>query len=112
MVCKPTGFAALYLSPLKPMKTALTTLALTTTLATSPVLASDGLPPAGDPIEAQITSLAYSIPLAVNRAAYDLAGEAFTPEIVIDHTSLWGGEPTTMSPGDLMPAGRGIVPDF
>lgn len=94
------------------MKNALTALALTTALATSPAHASDELPPAGDPSEAQIITLVSSIPLAVDRAAYDLAEEAFAPEIVIDYTSLWGGEPATMTPADLMTAWRGIVPGF
>ena len=48
----------------------------------------------------------------MDRAAYDLAEEAFAPEIVIDYTSLWGGEPATMTPADLMTAWRGIVPGF
>ena len=55
------------------MKTALTALALTTALATSPTLASDSLPPAGDPIEAQITTLAapsaaHSTPTVVHHS--------------------------------------------
>lgn len=94
------------------MKTALTALALTTALATSPVFADSALPPAGDPTEAQIITLVSSIPLAVDRAAYDLAQAAFAPQIVIDYTSLWGEEPATMTPEDLMTAWRGIVPGF
>ncbi len=90
-------------------------LATTALAMTLPVLAAEAgqdLPPAGDPATAQITTLVSSIPLAVDRAAYDLAEAAFAPEIVIDYTSLWGGEPATMSPADLMTAWRGIVPGF
>ena len=87
------------------------TLAVATALATAAV-ASEPLPPAGDPTKAQIRTLVSSIPLAVDRAAYDLAEAAFAPEIVIDYTSLWGGEPTTMTPSALMDAWRGIVPGF
>ncbi|MEL7012108.1 MAG: nuclear transport factor 2 family protein [Pseudomonadota bacterium] len=86
-------------------------LTVTTALAT-PVIASEPLPPAGDPIEAQIRTLVSSIPLAVDRAAYDLAEAAFAPEIVIDYTSLRGGQPATMTPPALMDAWRGIVPGF
>ena len=84
----------------------LQTFALASALAT-PALASDPLARAGDPTEAQIVTLASSIPLAVDRAAYDLAEDAFGPEIVIDYTSLWGGEPATMTPATLMDAWRG-----
>jgi len=94
------------------MKAPLTALALSTALAASPALASDALPPAGEPDTARIITLVSSIPLAVDRAAYDLAQDAFAPEIVIDYTSLWGGEPATMTPADLMTAWRGIVPGF
>lgn len=67
---------------------------------------------AGTPEAAKVISLVSSIPLAVDLARYDLAETAFAPEIVIDYTSLWGGEPQTMSPGELMDAWRGIVPGF
>lgn len=59
-----------------------------------------------------MVSLVSSIPLAVDLARYDLAETAFAPKIVIDYTSLWGGEPQTMTPGELMDAWRGIVPGF
>ena len=74
--------------------------------------AFDGTQPAGEPERATITTLVASIPLAVDRAAYDLAEAAFAPEIVIDYTSLWGGEPQTTTPAALMDAWRGIVPGF
>ncbi|MEM7488439.1 MAG: nuclear transport factor 2 family protein [Pseudomonadota bacterium] len=86
------------------------TLALAVSLAT-PGLAAD-LPPAGDPDTARVITVVSSIPLAVDRAAYDLAEAAFAPEIVIDYTSLWGGEPVTMTPAELMTSWRGIVPGF
>lgn len=69
-------------------------------------------PPAGDPERARIVSTVSAIPLAVDLARYDLAESAFAPEIVIDYTSLWGGEPQTMTPAALMDAWRGIVPGF
>jgi hypothetical protein len=84
---------------------------LAAALATSGVHA-EMLPPAGAPATAQIRALVSSIPLAVDRAAYDLAEAAFAPEVIIDYTSLWGGEPATMTPAAVMDAWRGIVPGF
>lgn len=70
------------------------------------------LAPVGDIETAKVISIVSSIPLAVDLAAYDLAEQAFAPTIVIDYTSLWGGEPQTMTPQDLMDSWRGIVPGF
>ena len=92
------------------MKYTLSALAIICALATP--VSADQLPPAGDPVEAKIRTLVSSIPLAVDRAAYDLAEMAFAPQVVIDYTSLWGGEPATMTPAALMQAWRGIVPGF
>jgi hypothetical protein len=70
------------------------------------------IPSAGDPETARVLAVVQSIPLAVDLAAYDLAERAFAPSVVIDYTSLWGGEPQTMTPSELMTAWRGIVPGF
>jgi len=72
----------------------------------------DTLSPAGDPESARVISIVSSIPLAVDLARYDLAEAAFAPEVAIDYTSLWGGEPQRMTPGGLMDAWRGLVPGF
>lgn len=93
------------------MKRTLTALALAAILAT-PAAATQDLPPAGTPQDAQVRTLVASILLAVDRAAYDLAEAAFAPQVVIDYTSLWGGDPATMTPSALMDAWRGIVPGF
>ncbi len=77
-----------------------------------PAMATQTLAPAGDPETARVIATVQSIPLAVDLAAYDLAERAFAPSIVIDYTSLWGGEPQTMTPAALMEAWRGIVPGF
>ncbi|MFM2400198.1 MAG: hypothetical protein RL341_2355 [Pseudomonadota bacterium] len=83
------------------------TLAAGTAQATTPKLA-----PVGAPDTARVISVVSSIPLAVDLAAYDLAEKAFAPKVVIDYTSLWGGQPNTMTPAELMAAWRGIVPGF
>ena len=72
----------------------------------------DDKSPAGDPESARVIALVSSIPLAVDLARYDLAEAAFAPEVVIDYTSLWGGEPQRTTPGALMNAWRGLVPGF
>lgn len=88
---------------------------LAVALATAPALsfaAESALPPAGDPETSKVISVVSSIPLAVDLARYDLAEAAFAPEITIDYTSLWGGEPQRMTPAQLMDNWRGIVPGF
>lgn len=90
-------------------------LVLTTALAlgATPALAEmRSLAPVGDAETARVISVVSSIPLAVDLAAYDLAERAFAPRVVIDYTSLWGGEASTTTPADLMTAWRGIVPGF
>jgi hypothetical protein len=85
---------------------------LATALVTLAPAAARDLGPTGTAEEARVISLVSSIPLAVDLAAYDLAERAFAPKIVIDYTSLWGGEPQQMTPAQLMAAWRGIVPGF
>jgi hypothetical protein len=70
------------------------------------------LAPVGDAETSKVISVVSSIPLAVDLARYDLAESAFAPKVVIDYTSLWGGQPNTMTPAELMAAWRGIVPGF
>lgn len=104
------------------LRVALATLTATTALAPAalPALAATmetrpmnrTLAPVGDIETSRVISVVASIPLAVDLAAYDLAEAAFAPRIVIDYTSLWGGEPATMTPAELMTAWRGIVPGF
>jgi len=83
-------------------------------LSTTPALAEapSALAPVGDIETAKVITVVSSIPMAVDLAAYDLAEQAFAPSIVIDYTSLWGGEPSTMTPAELMTGWRGIVPGF
>ncbi|MGO9422908.1 hypothetical protein [Roseiarcus sp.] len=59
---------------------------------------SDAVSPAGDPECAKVIAVVSSIPLAVDLGCYELAEAAFAPEIVIDYTSLWGGEPQRTTP--------------
>ncbi|RBP14121.1 SnoaL-like protein [Roseiarcus fermentans] len=73
---------------------------------------TDAVSPAGDLESAKILAIVASIPLAVDLGRYDLAQAAFAPEIVIDYTSLWGGEPQRTTPAALMEAWRGLVPGF
>lgn len=94
------------------MKT-LAAIGLAAALFAMPVSAQQrALAPVGDIETARVITLVSSIPLAVDLAAYDLAERAFAPQVVIDYTSLWGGEAATMTPQALMTAWRGIVPGF
>jgi SnoaL-like domain len=72
----------------------------------------DAVSPAGDAESAKVIAVVSSIPLAVDLGRYDLVEWAFAPEIVIDYTSLWGGEPQRTTPAALMEAWRGLVPGF
>jgi hypothetical protein len=72
----------------------------------------DAVPPAGYAETARIIATVSSIPLAVDLGRYDRAEAAFAPEIVIDYTSLWGGEPQRTTPARLMDAWRGLAPGF
>ena len=76
------------------------------------IVMPDTLTPAGDADSARVIATVSSIPLAVDLARYDLAEAAFAPSIVVDYTSLWGGEPQRMTPAELMAAWRGLVPGF
>jgi SnoaL-like domain len=60
----------------------------------------------------KVISVVSSIPLAIDLAAYDLAEKAFAPKVTIDYTSLWGGQPNTMTPSEVIAAWRNIVPGF
>ena len=73
---------------------------------------SDVIPPAGDPESAKVIAVVSSIPLAVDLGRYDLAEAAFAPEVLMDYTSLWGGEPQRMTAAALMDAWRALVPGF
>lgn len=52
---------------------------------------------AGEAESARVIAIVSSIPLAVDLGRYDLAEVAFAHSVTIDYTSLWGGEPQTMS---------------
>ena len=96
------------------LKTGLLKTAISTAAAASIATAATArnLDPAGDAETAKVISVVSSIPLAVDLTAYDLAAKAFAPSIVIDYTSVWGGEPSTMTPAQLMTSWRGLVPGF
>jgi hypothetical protein len=68
--------------------------------------------PAGDPETARIISLVSSITLGVDLNRYDIAEAAFAPSILVDYTSLWGGEALQTTPAALTESWRGLVPGF
>jgi SnoaL-like domain len=85
---------------------------LTETSITRNAQPVSNLPPVGELEAAKVVCLVTSIPLAVDLAAYDLAEKAFAPKVVIDFTSLWGGNLATMTPAELMTTWRDLVPGF
>jgi hypothetical protein len=87
-------------------------LAMAFAISTASAKPAQNLAPVGDPETARVITVVSSIPLAVDLANYDLAEAAFAPSIVVDYTSLWGGQPNTMTPKELMAGWRGIVPGF
>jgi hypothetical protein len=62
--------------------------------------------------EARVRQTVLSIPTNIDMRNFDAVEPLFADPVVIDYTSLWGGEPSRMSPGELMTAWRGIVPGF
>jgi hypothetical protein len=86
------------------MKAALLTAALTLSLA---------LPAAADPREeARVRQTVLSIPTNIDMRNFEAVEPLFADPVVIDYTSLWGGEPASQTPRELMTAWRGIVPGF
>lgn len=43
---------------------------------------------------------------------FEAARRLFTARVHVDYTSLWGGQPTDMTPDALIKGWRGIVPGF
>lgn len=70
------------------------------------------LPPAGDPETARVIALVSSIPLAVDLARFGLAEAAFDTEVLLDYTSLWGGEPELLTPAAIIAGWKALVPGF
>lgn len=62
--------------------------------------------------EAQIRSNISGYAALADQGAYQHLGRLFSDELVVDYTSLWGGEPTTVSNVDLMKQWSGFLPGF
>jgi hypothetical protein len=70
------------------------------------------LPAAGDPQTASIIVLVSSISVAVDLRNFDLAEAAFAPSLLVDYTSLWGGEAQRTTPAALIAGWRSLLPGF
>jgi hypothetical protein len=75
-------------------------------LAAAPALAADPRE------EARVRQTVLAIPTNIDIHRFDAVEPLFAERVVIDYTSLWGGEPQTMTPAELVTAWRGIVPGF
>lgn len=47
-----------------------------------------------------------------DQGAYEYLGRLLAPKLVVDYTSLFGGEPSTVSNADLMKQWAGFLPGF
>lgn len=84
-------------------------------LAAAAVLGAAAAPDASaaDPREeARVRQTVLAIPTNIDIRRFDAVEPLFADRVVIDYTSLWGGEPQTMTPAELMASWRGIVPGF
>ncbi|WP_245907199.1 nuclear transport factor 2 family protein [Photobacterium sanctipauli] len=62
--------------------------------------------------EAQIRSALNSFSAMADQGAYEYLGRLFSPELTVDYTSLFGGEPQKVSRQDLMKQWAGFLPGF
>lgn len=62
--------------------------------------------------EAQIRSNINGYAALADQGAYQHLGRLFADKLVVDYTSLWGGEPATVSNVDLMKQWSGFLPGF
>ncbi|WP_375749096.1 nuclear transport factor 2 family protein [Vibrio sp. HN007] len=62
--------------------------------------------------EAQIRSNINSYAALADQAAFEHLGRLFAPELVVDYTSLFGGEPATVKREVLMGQWAGFLPGF
>lgn len=62
--------------------------------------------------QAQIRSNVSSFAALADQGAYTYLGRLFAPSVVVDYTSLWGGEPATMTSQALMNQWVGFLPGF
>jgi hypothetical protein len=76
-------------------------------------LALSAAPVAADPREeARVRQTVLAIPTNIDIGAFETVSPLFAERVVVDYTSLWGGEPQSMTPAELMSSWRGIVPGF
>jgi hypothetical protein len=87
-------------------------MSLLPTLVLAAAVLAAGAAAADPKDEARVRQIALGIPTNVDLRNFDAIEPLFADPVVIDYTSLWGGEPQTMSPRALMDAWRGIVPGF
>lgn len=62
--------------------------------------------------EARIASVVSAVAIYADNRDFDPLERFFAPEITIDYTSLWGGDPQRFTPSGLMEAWSGLLPGF
>lgn len=76
-------------------------------LVTSPLSAQ-----ASQADEAKITNIVQSVATLADRHEFEALEKLFAPEVRVDYTSAFGGEPELKSPQALMSAWAGVLPGF
>ncbi len=71
--------------------------------ATSPAFANDA---------AQINAAIIGIAAGADRHDWDRVRDAFADEVMLDYTSLWGGESATAAADDVIAQWSGFLPGF
>jgi len=62
--------------------------------------------------EAQLRSNVNSFAVMADQGAYEYLGRLFAADVLVDYTSLFGGEPQTTKREDLMSQWAGFLPGF
>jgi hypothetical protein len=68
--------------------------------------------PAGDPEDARVINLVLLLIVGVDHNRYDIVEATIAPEIVIDYTNSWGGDPLTLTSTEYTDLLRSSVPGF
>ncbi|QIA63070.1 nuclear transport factor 2 family protein [Vibrio astriarenae] len=62
--------------------------------------------------EAKVRSNVQGFSALADQGAFEYLGRLFASEVTVDYTSLWGGEPATVSNVELMQQWAGFLPGF
>jgi SnoaL-like domain len=64
------------------------------------------------PTQPSVSDVVTSMLQAVDNLDWNAIQAAFAPEVVVDYTSLWGGEAETVTVDELIGRWQGLLPGF